>query len=365
MATQKNQHFIPQCYLRSFSNLNARAAINLFNIDRRKLFCGAPLKNQCSKNYFYGEDLLIENGLRPFEEAYSEVLRIIQGQSYRFTEEHKSFLKQFWLLQYLRTEAASKRHVEMTEGMTALLGVSGRQYSLEMDEAVKNSINIFINAMDCVDDLKVCLIRNKSKLDFITSDDPAVLTNKWALFRKDLFDWSYGFGSSGVIAVLPLTPRLALIAFDPDTYSIPHKAGWVDIKRKLDIRALNELQFLNCRANIYCGESLVEETLSSLLVGVESNRLQSRHKLNYAVFEQNIEGGKVYKQISIEEAGEHAEAIVHSQNLNPIPLKWPSFINWKRNGSVYTNGSGAGYVRKAQVEKIPATDFVKKPLFYK
>ncbi|MCF6263399.1 MAG: DUF4238 domain-containing protein [Xanthomonadales bacterium] len=51
MATNKNQHFVPRCYLKAFSKDGEGLAINLFNIGRKRLIQNAPLKHQCSKNH--------------------------------------------------------------------------------------------------------------------------------------------------------------------------------------------------------------------------------------------------------------------------------------------------------------------------
>lgn len=71
MASNKNQHYVPQCYLRQFAAGNSASAINLFNIDREKFINCAPLKNQCSKSYFYGDDLELEKALQPIEGCYA------------------------------------------------------------------------------------------------------------------------------------------------------------------------------------------------------------------------------------------------------------------------------------------------------
>jgi len=65
MATNKNQHFVPRCYLRPFTLDSANVAINLFNIDRMKFVERAPVKHQCSRDYFYGRIPLWRKLFRP------------------------------------------------------------------------------------------------------------------------------------------------------------------------------------------------------------------------------------------------------------------------------------------------------------
>ena len=115
MASNKNQHFVPRCYLASFSHEGASKAINLFNLDRSKAVRDAPVKGQCSGDYFYGEDLVLERAMQRFEGQYASRLRAILAPGYRLVADDEVMLRRFWLLQYLRTEAASLRFVKISD----------------------------------------------------------------------------------------------------------------------------------------------------------------------------------------------------------------------------------------------------------
>jgi hypothetical protein len=108
MATNKNQHFVPRCYLRPFTIDEAGVAINLYNIDRQKCIQLAPVKNQCSRNYFYGQDQKLERAIQSVECEYGTALHDILRPGYVLNDEHRTILRIFWLFQYLRTEAAKK-----------------------------------------------------------------------------------------------------------------------------------------------------------------------------------------------------------------------------------------------------------------
>jgi len=113
MATNKNQHFVPRCYLRPFTIDGADAAINIYNLDRKKIIPMAPVKNQCSGNYFYGQDKQLEHAIQLVESGYGISLRKILNSSKTLPDSDKSILNTFWLFQHLRTEAAATRAVEM------------------------------------------------------------------------------------------------------------------------------------------------------------------------------------------------------------------------------------------------------------
>lgn len=359
MASNKNQHYVPQCYLKRFSSVDSGLAINLFNLDRKKLIENAPIKKQCSKGYFYGEDLVIEKALQPIEGEYSSVINQIVEPGYKLSDEHKNFFKRFWLLQHMRTDAASRRSVEMSDEMGVVAGIDPSEYRQELKEAVIQSMKIFYEHMDIVDDLKVCLIKNKTGTEFITSDDPAVLSNKWHILKKSSSGFSFGLGSAGNIILLPLTPNILCLGYDGDVYSVRHKNGWVDVKDKRDIQSLNEHQFLNCRANIYCRKSDVEADLMSDYESIASRKPILRHTITYSVLDCVDNGSKRYKVIDRNEADDHEEALMHCQMKYPKPILWPKQISWRNNGFVFSNGSGVGYIRRSRIGEMEGEKFKK------
>jgi hypothetical protein len=360
MSSNKNQHYVPQCYLKQFSDENSSASINIFNIDREKYINCAPIKSQCSKSYFYGDDLELEKALQPIEGRYSGVIREITNAGYQLTNDHREFLIFFWRLQYMRTEAASRRSVEMTDGMGEVAGIKPKDFKIEMKEAVQISMKNFVQERSLLNDLKVCLIKNRTKIDFITSDDPAVLTNKWHITDERTAGSNFGIGSAGMLFLLPLTPDILCIGFDPHVYSIPHKKGWVHVKSEREIILFNEHQFLNSRANIFFKNKKSQKQLLDLFTPIKHSRPKSRHKINYAVLDEEFEEGKRYKVVDWREAKEHQDALIHTQMVNPIPSAWPHTIGWKRKGFVYSNGSGVGYIRESRINLASDHDFVKE-----
>jgi hypothetical protein len=75
----------------------------------------APVKSQCSGDYFYGRDKQLEHAIQLVESGYGHSLRTLLNSSKTLSDSDKSMLKTFWLFQHLRTEAAATRAVEMSE----------------------------------------------------------------------------------------------------------------------------------------------------------------------------------------------------------------------------------------------------------
>ena len=72
MAENKNQHFIPQRYFRFFSE--DKRNINLIQKSTGKIIRNIAIKNQCSKNYFYGTSQE-DKALTKYEGEYVGLLK--------------------------------------------------------------------------------------------------------------------------------------------------------------------------------------------------------------------------------------------------------------------------------------------------
>lgn len=346
MATNKNQHFVPRCYLRPFTLNSDNVVINLFNIDRLRIVEKAPVKHQCSGSYFYGEDLRLERALQLIEGGYAAALKRILQPGYRLIDQHRDLLRRFWLLQYLRTEAASKRAVQMTEEMREGLGQDAVNFKFEIRDAVQVAMHAFAQSMGALDDLKVCLIRNRTDVPFVTSDDPAVLTNRWYLEDSRTRDDSFGVGAAGAIAVLPLSPKVLCLAYDGDVYHVPHEGGWSEVRHESDVEALNQHQLLNCRANIFFHNSESAGLVAQAFEKIRNLRPIARHRITYAIEDGEFNGHTRYLVVNREAAIQAGRALLHMQTVHARPSVWPRQIIWRSKGGVYTNGTGIGYVRE-------------------
>lgn len=362
MATNKNQHFVPRCYLKAFTVDGKNAAINIYNTERKLFIKNAPVKNQCSRDYFYGTDLLLENAIQSIEGNYGVVFNEISRPGYRLSESHQISLKRFWLFQHMRTEAAAIKSVELSESIREYAELSGAEYKIEIKEAVRIAMRHFAEEMHIVDDLKLCILKNKTKIPFITCDDPAVLTNKWWLSDKRTKGRSFGLGSSGIMTILPLSPKLFALGYDGDVYNVPHEHGMVNITKENDVIALNQHLILHSRANLFIQDLSSENIIRANVDEVISNKPEQLHNFYYAIPDQKTREYTRYRVVSKEEAKLHEGALIHSQLIHPTPKKWPSIITIRSKGRIFTNGSSVGYVRSEIANGKPELDFmVERP----
>lgn len=345
MATNKNQHFVPRCHLRPFTRDGDGKVINLFNLDRDRAIQAAPVKGQCSGDYFYGEDLQLERRLQGFEGEYATLLKAIMQDEYRLNSADGSTLRRFWLLQHLRTEIASRRIVEMTDELDDDVGGLPEGFRIDLKEAVQTAMSIFFEQPDMLDDLSLCLLRNDTAVPFITSDNPAVMTNRWHLTDQRSLGVTPGLRNSGMIGFLPLTPRILCLMYDSALHTLPNDGGWVDASQE-EVEACNEHQVLNCSANLYFQNWSDRITVTELVGRYRSLRLEVRHRLKHLVLENEERGVQTFKPVSAAEARKHQRSIIHHESLIPTPSQWPRLLRWRAGGFVYDSGTGEGFVRR-------------------
>lgn len=359
MATNRNQHFVPRCYLKPFTLNGENAAINLFNIDRLAFVRNAPVKNQCSGDYFYGQDEKLEAVIRFLEGSYAAALSKIMRTDFVLDDECRAVLHKFWLFQYMRTEAASRRAVGMQEGIVASIDEPIENFAATIKGAVQMAMRTYAKNMNMIDDLKICLMRNRTATPFVTCDDPAVMTSRWHFEDARVRGRSPGLESAGVILLLPLSANVLCVFYDGDVYSIPHVNGWVDVKREIDVEAFNQHQLLNCSANIYFRDWESSGWLKDVFATVCPLRLAARYQIHYAVFDGSDGGGQKFRVVNRVGTRADGRGLIVGQTLLAEPSIWPRQITWRAPGSAYTNGTGVGYIRKATIDRRRSDGFKK------
>lgn len=349
MATNKNQHFVPRCYLRPFTLGEEDKTICLFNVDHLRGIPNAPVRHQCAKSYFYGRNAKLEQAIQFVEQSFSSVSHEIRAPGHILRAGDKMVLLRFLLLQHLRTEAASRRAVEMAACSDSVLGVEAFSFSFGVREAVQLAMRTYADQMSAIDDLKVCLLRNKTRIPLITSDDPAVITNRWYLEDRRIAGRSFGMSASGLLALLPITPQILCVAYDGDVYTIPNQGGWAEIRRELDVEAFNEHQYLNCFANVFVHQQEYLPLVASSYAACAGLRPTERFRTHYAQLTEQTGEHSRYEVISPDKIDRTLEGLLHTESVFPRPSRWPSVVQRRTNGVVYTNGTGAKYVRQSRI----------------
>jgi hypothetical protein len=352
MADNKNQHFVPRVHLRPFTVNGEGLAINLFNLDRMRAIPNAPVRNQCSGDYFYGHNKLLENAINFVEDPYGPIVNHLSDGG-AVGSAVKVVMKRFIYLQYLRTEAASLKASEM---VLALQDVPGADLPVPTvkeasKEAVQAAMVNYKDTMRIVDDLKLCIVRNRTDLPFFTSDDPSILTNRLYIQRPRNGRPSFGVKAAGAIFFLPLSPSLFAILYDGAVYTSSHRAHWIDINRHQDIEALNAHQVLGCWANVYFREWGDRDKIASQVEAAKPRRPTTRQTITQAVLEKSDDWGEYYAVRKPTDIRSGEKVLVHVATNHPTPSTWPSFLRFRTDAHAYSNNTGAGLTRRWCLEQ--------------
>jgi len=184
MADNKNQHFVPKCLLRQFACdtehvVSERRSLNLYNLNGDRLIPNAPLKTQASGNYMYGKDLRLERMLSGLEGIFStNVLNVVNGKE---SKSDLDYLRFFAYLQRRRTELAVQHLRESWDELdNQVYGAEPRPPSPDRHGLMMQSLKLCMETKDFIKDLRVRVIQNDTRQEFIVSDDPSVFANRFA-----------------------------------------------------------------------------------------------------------------------------------------------------------------------------------------
>jgi hypothetical protein len=311
------------------------------------LIDNAPIKSQCAKDHLYGKDEL-ELHLGDIESHYAEwVTRGVLSHPPRIVPDIDVFCRFFALIQYMRTEAHAARMRANFALFETLADIpSDSEYSLsQLDLSdsgmARDGIRFALKLGSQIEDLKLAFLDNQASPNFVTCDDPVVQTNR--LYMQRVGDTNFGLGSAGILIYLPLSPRVAMLLYDGEVYSVP-KTGrlWCRLVKDTDVHALNELIFLKARENIYFSAS--EDFCLDRFDAVADRRISEWHRGRVLIPVREENGTRVFAEAD-EPPAEGSYVITTSQR-HPVPSSWASVIRYRSMATAYSNGSGMGYVRR-------------------
>lgn len=276
----QNQHFVPRYYFRNFTD--GTKHICLILTENGKFVSKASIKDQCSKNYFYGDES-VEQKLSYFDCIHLENLRklIKFSKSNLSISWEKDILLQTVLLQRVRTLLERDKIVESDIKRTNYLYDQGLVMpNLDPKEYTLILIKIAIDQWHLLNDLQIKVIRNYTECPFIFSDSPVVFYNSY--FKKIKHRGVLGFVTPGLQIFMPLTSTLQLMLFDPKVYCDLSKKSnmnkncmFVDVDDPKDIFNLNALQVHHSKNALYFAnpndEQYVTRQLNSHKKNIKNN----------------------------------------------------------------------------------------------
>lgn len=261
--TVKMQHYVPQFYLRNFSNQQGeKYIIYCFDKLEDKEF-STDVGNIGGEKYFYdikkGEEQFLEKKLSELEPKFNKSIQnlIKYKKIDNISEYQRGILSFFIAVQYLRTK--ENREI-IRDGIDQILE---RLSKYKLSESLKKELddidsgesiksmhiqNLVTESKEFVDiifNMKWILYINKTDMPFYTSDNPVKPHN-------DLDRGPYGnlgLLSIGIQLHIPISPELCLIACDPTSYD--HHPAKYEITNKENIKFENGLQVFSSTRHIF------------------------------------------------------------------------------------------------------------------
>ena len=262
-SVTKNQHYVPQSYLRCFSVDNS--FIGTFLIEDSRSFEKAPIKGQAKKEWFYDRNNEVENSFSEIEGRFLQNRQsIAEDPKAKLSRDQWEILYQDMIVQLMRTPNMANKvnsiidadaHRIWKHDSNPTVKELADAFTAKMPNAIIDAMYVVCKHPYILLDLKWRLLINNTNLPFITSDNPVCLYNQFAENRHNNL---CGLALSGLQVFYPLTPQLGVFYFDGDIYkcgsAIRH---FVEISPE-DVIHLNTLIALNATANIFYNPQIID-----------------------------------------------------------------------------------------------------------
>lgn len=260
----KNQHYVPKVLLRGFT-INDTNNLLVYDLENN-FFCGEQnIRRTCSADFFYDTNNKVETDiLGQIENIVGNHIKSLKNGSFDILKdlEVRKNLIRFACVQLFRTVFAQSAALDMINktqmalvkeiidlNMDKLGPVDDYGY-FNYNEDNKRDISGYLTSNAvlkslAMNDLKIHVLENQNKTDFITSDNPAVMYN-W-LFRNDKINpLTSSPMAIGVQIFLPISKSLCLCFFDPKVYKFGKVRNRFNSSiSENDVNWLNKLQLSN------------------------------------------------------------------------------------------------------------------------
>jgi Protein of unknown function (DUF4238) len=206
-------------------------------------------------------------------------------------------------------------------------------------------MRVGMKTRDMLRDLKIRFVENRTSRDFIIADDPAVMLNRFA-FEK-LSGSAFGAISSGLIFVMPLSPRFSVICYDGLMYSLDVINGRVVLKSEAAVDAYNDIQFIAAEENIYFQQWENGENVRQRFAAVKHKR-RPASTVRMFVPDGETEDAEHYRPGTVDEARAAKRSLEAVRFNYPEPDRWIPGLRYRTNPKTFFNGTSVGHVRKRE-----------------
>lgn len=278
-------HFVPQFYLRKFSN--NKKNIGMYRLNTKEFIPNAAIKSVGGRDFLYGKDGFLEKWFSKLETIWSKILgNIIENEEISNNSEDYTYLLMFIYLSDIRTaQVADYQNALLQEYSEFIIKNDKRFENSNLDPkkieyTIPNLVNIEImpniinNSMK---DLYLFILKNNSEIDFITSDCPVVKYN--LLFNERNYIRNYGYQQMGFQCFIPISNKLCLCLMDPIPYNIKcTDTSIINLNNSNLVFELNKLFVENSDEVIFFSERYDENSIKRLIKSKPIVKKQKVHK---------------------------------------------------------------------------------------
>jgi hypothetical protein len=302
MPEYRNQHYVPQSYLRGWATDERIFGLHLpssreFN---------ESISDVCSRNYFYSETEFLEKKLCKLESAHAYAFKKLRNErSIRdLSPRHRCLLHSFVFTQRHRTKAmldeikefgaemweeyVDEPAEEVDANPSDLADFQEARFDRNMRGIHQTMLVYGILSPFMIGDLEIDLLRNETETGFLTSDAPVVFANP--RFRAE-YDIRYaGMGTRGLQVYCPISPDLCVFIYDDAAYSTDGKRRQpLPLTATGDVKQLNMLQILNSNSVVFYKSGEREDSIAALRSEYEKYDSKKHIPLTYGIDDGNRE----------------------------------------------------------------------------
>ena len=276
MPANKNQHFVPQHYLRQF-RIEGTKQIAVARLEPLMLIPSAKISGQCQQDYFYRDDGQLDDLLKKCEDDLAPVLLRV-SQTLSFDGKELVALRLLTVVLHVR----NRKTIEFAKLFPKKIAYEVIKNAIDRGElppcpddwaestmdftGVAGSL-MKSNAISCwleMQTLHCKLLEAAPETFFITSDHPVVLMNQ--LFASSEPNRSFvGFSRSGFQLLLPISPRACLFFYDPFIYKVGARRKRLIQLIPPDVELVNSLQVQSAETCVYFHQPQFSEQVRILV----------------------------------------------------------------------------------------------------
>ncbi len=344
----KNQHFVPQFYLRRFSS-NQRS-VRAFCIPQDRLIGTASIRHQCSKPYLYGRDGKLESVLGSIEGTAAGVLKALDRPPNTATiseSDFETFLA-FCVIQGHRTPAnirdAEEVDEQMREAMQRTRPLAAEDFAdddLPRGLTFENRLALIFTIYPMIMDMMFEVMLAAKGTEFLTSDLPTVQINPAAM--RGIVKDSSALGSAGLALLYPISPHKILVFYDRGLYETRNRPGRQVRLTDRETLVVNALQVQNCDQMLYTG-SLSEGYLRNLIEKATNGRRRNSEVRAYIPF--GAGDSETYVEIAPDERVPAEKMLLTHSSIYPQPIEPLSFLRIRSRPRFVETNTGAGDYRQ-------------------